>query len=263
MSFSYLGLTVKNIRQWQRALEEFEEDFLYPLGADHFSINHGNDYLAFFRRIGEPVIRGVTDGDTIAALGAGVISRRWQAWYLCDMKVTPRYRGRKFPRKLFIRNFFFNYLRCRRGFALNMETIDGAKNPIQKIMQTLPWTPLKVGARVLFFYADAEATQRAVSLLEKDRPRIFFVNIQSKKNLVLKSTGKGIPLLHLEWGERSPDDETVDFPQPEMLHMWCLAEDDPLVKELALVGIQPKASGLIFQHGMDKFNWSQLRTSEL
>lgn len=262
MSLSFFRLTDKNLKDWQSSLEKMEAAFVYPLGDDEFRISHGNDYLGFFRRIGSPAVYAAATNSEIIAVGAGIISERHKAWYLCDMKVMTGHRGKKLPRRFFTRYFLFNYLKCRRGFALNMESSDGKINPIQKIMQKLPWTPLKIGARVLFFYEDANATHKAHGILSSVRKDIHFTSIQHRKDLVLKSTGKGIPLLHMEWGEKRKDEEHHQ-PQEGKLHMWCLQDNHPLVSLLANEGIHPKASGLIFQHGMQGFDWNELRTSEL
>lgn len=263
MNLTYFRLTDKNISEWQSSLEKLEEAFKYPLGDDEFRISHGNDYLGFFRRIGHPAVYAASKESDVIAVGAGVISKRFNAWYLCDMKVLPHHRGNRLPRKFFTRYFFFNYLKCRRGFALNMESSDGKINPIQKIMQRLPWTPLKVGARIVFFYEDAVATHKALTHLKAERQDIHFTSIQHKKDLVLKSTGKGIPLLHMEWGTKRSDEENHLEPQDGKLHMWCLQDNHPLISVLAKDNIHPKASGLIFHHGMKDFNWNDLRTSEL
>lgn len=256
----FTKLTDSTLAAHQKKLEEFEAIFRYPMGDDEFSISHGKDYLAFVKRIGSHATFCAEDSGKVIAVGGGTISKRHRAWYLCDMKVHPEFRGRKIPRKLFTRYFLPNYLKCRRGFALNMESADGKENPIRKIMEQLPWTPLKIGARVVFYYEDEAATQKALEIL--GRKDAHFSSLLGKKDLILKSTGKPIPLLHLEWGEQAEDFRS---PAPEngMLHMWCLPENDPRVTALKATGVSPKARGLIFHHGMENFDWAQLRTSEL
>jgi GNAT superfamily N-acetyltransferase len=257
---NFIRLTEKNCSQYQSALEKFESIFRYPLGNDEFSISHGKDYLAFTRRIGPATIYFVGNEKEIIAIGGGTISRRHRAWYLGDMKVHPDHRGKKIPRKLFTRYFFFNYLKCRRGFALNMESSDGRPSPIVKIMENLPFTPLKVGTKLFFYYEDHAGTTKALKILAK--PNAHFSSLLGKKDLILKSTGQPIPLLHLEWGEEAQD-RASHIPMEGKLHMWCLPSNSPEARKLDAMGITPKATGLIFQHGMKKFNWSELRTSEL
>jgi hypothetical protein len=140
-----------------------------------------------------------------------------------------------------------------------MVNSNGVKNPITKIMESLPWTPLKVGARILFFYEDAQSTKAALKIL--NRPNAHFSTLSGKKDLILKSTGLPIPLLHLEWGDSAKD--AVHGPVEGKLHMWCLPASDPKIVHLERAGIKPKASGLIYHHGMKDFSWDELRTSEL
>lgn len=256
----FVRLTTSSLKHWQRPLEEFESVFRYPLGTDEFSISHGKDYLAFVKRIGSHTTYCSHIDHKIIAVGGGTISRRHKAWYLCDMKVHPDHRGKKIPRKLFTRYFLPNYLRCRRGYALNMESSDGKENPIRKIMENLPWTPLKTGARIHFYYEDEIAASVALRIL--NRPNSHFSSLAGKKDLVLKSSGTPIPLLHLEWGEKAEDFHSHS-PQKGKLHMWCLPASDQRVPQLERAGILPKASGLIYHHGMNGFDWSDLRTSEL
>jgi hypothetical protein len=87
-------------------LAEFETHFTYPLGnACRFRISHGNDYLRFFRSMGEATLLVASDGTTIhgsiARVEKELILRRKSsplvglclAHYLCDLKVKPASRG--------------------------------------------------------------------------------------------------------------------------------------------------------------------------
>ncbi len=77
------------------ALAEFEEDFTYPLGdSARFRISHGDDYMAFFRAMGDAV--AVLSGDEERVDGCIVRVKRpllldgrdhGMAHYLCDLKV--------------------------------------------------------------------------------------------------------------------------------------------------------------------------------
>lgn len=254
-------ITPANLGQWKTSLHEFEEHFTYPLGDDSFSIDHGPDYLAFFRRMGNAHLYATEKDGKIIAVGAGTIQHRFKAWYLCDMKVHPDFRGRKIPVKMFRKYFLPCYLKSQKGFALNMEDSSGKKNPITKIMETLPWTPLKKGARILFYYEGAEKTIDAMTVLKSSRPGISFSTLKGVKDLVLKSSNSPIPLLHMEWNDKLPG--TFEAPIKDHLHMWCLDETSELNKSLEAVNIKPKAAGLIFHHRLSHLNWNDLRTSEL
>lgn len=254
-------ITPQNLEQWKSSLHQFEEHFTYPLGEDSFQIDHGVDYLAFFRRMGNAHLYATEQNGKIVAVGAGIIQKRFKTWYLCDMKVHPDHRGQKIPVKMFRKYFLPCYFKSQRGFALNMEESCGKKNPITKIMENLPWTPLKQGARILFYYEDAQNTLTAMEALKLKRPGISFSSLLGIKDLVLKSTGRPIPLLHMEWNEDVPGSSPA--PIEGNVHMWCLDEKSELNSSLEKAGIKPKASGLIFHHRLGHLDWNELRTSEL
>jgi predicted N-acetyltransferase YhbS len=80
------------------ALEEFEQQFAYPLGAGaSFHVTHGRQYVAFFQAMGEVlVVVAEKDGDVLGTVA--VIRRRLRcpdgsessAYYVCDLKIAPR-----------------------------------------------------------------------------------------------------------------------------------------------------------------------------
>jgi hypothetical protein len=89
-----------------KALAEFEREFSYPLGpSERFRISHGEDYLPFFKAIGEPVLLAMEDNAKIVG-GIARVRRRLElrrdegggieesvAHYLCDLKVAAAARG--------------------------------------------------------------------------------------------------------------------------------------------------------------------------
>ncbi|CAN5866106.1 hypothetical protein BH11VER1_BH11VER1_26960 [soil metagenome] len=91
-----------------QALENFEQQFRYPLGdSGFFHISHGRDYLPFFSAMGEASV-GVAERDG-EVLGTLTRVKRWLeirsgpkgteapdtllAHYLCDLKLSPAARG--------------------------------------------------------------------------------------------------------------------------------------------------------------------------
>ena len=89
-----------------RVLAEFEREFSYPMGpSERFRISHGENYLPFFRAIGEPVLLAMEEGGKILGGIArvrrhlelrrqtGAVAESSVAHYLCDLKVTAAARG--------------------------------------------------------------------------------------------------------------------------------------------------------------------------
>ncbi|MBT9585816.1 N-acetyltransferase [bacterium] len=87
--------------QLARSLQEFEQQFRYPLGQGAcFSISHGHDYVNFFAAIGEAtVLVAEHQGRVLATLATVIRALRYpdggvsDTVYLGDLKVTPRARG--------------------------------------------------------------------------------------------------------------------------------------------------------------------------
>ncbi|MBL8817381.1 MAG: hypothetical protein JNL58_15245 [Planctomyces sp.] len=92
-------------------LEEFEGEFLYPLGgASWFSISHGKDYLRFFRAMGRSVLfiaeqHGQVVGSlvlvrrTLSEFAKGTYLRI-PSYYVCDFKISRRARWTRIPAML-------------------------------------------------------------------------------------------------------------------------------------------------------------------
>lgn len=85
------------------ALAEFEQSFLYPLGSNQkFRISHGQEYLPFFRAMGEVallvaehegwVLGTVVLVRRIVRIRSESVTREEPAYYLCDLKLRPEWR---------------------------------------------------------------------------------------------------------------------------------------------------------------------------
>lgn len=89
-------------------LRAVERAIPYPIadGADAFTIDHGDDYAAFFQGLGEARFAVVTDDDQVVGGIAGI----WRdlcgpdgplrGVYLADLKLAPAARGRGVPARL-------------------------------------------------------------------------------------------------------------------------------------------------------------------
>lgn len=90
------------------ALERFERQFIYPLGAhDSFTISHGARYLPFFQAMGEATVLVAEEAGEVLGTIAFIKRRieqageRRTAHYLCDLKVAPAARGSRVLARLF------------------------------------------------------------------------------------------------------------------------------------------------------------------
>ena len=87
---------------------EFEKHFSYPLSPTvSFKIDHGEDYSAFFRAIGEASFLLVWDQDVLVGCLAVVEKNLilnetlYPALYLADLKIRPNYQGRGISRNMY------------------------------------------------------------------------------------------------------------------------------------------------------------------
>jgi len=83
------------------ALQRFEQQFSYPLGAERrFRIDHRGDDHRFFAALGEAVLAVHTDGDCVAGLVGAALrtlvapgGQERQVLYVGDLKLSPQVRG--------------------------------------------------------------------------------------------------------------------------------------------------------------------------
>src|SRR5689334_11536829 len=89
----------RGLGEWADGLRSLEREIEYPLDADRFTIDHGDDYAAFFSKIGEAHFLVALDGDVVAGTIAGVFknvhigTRYVRSIYVADLKVRRSYRG--------------------------------------------------------------------------------------------------------------------------------------------------------------------------
>ncbi|MBY0516637.1 MAG: GNAT family N-acetyltransferase [Bacteriovoracaceae bacterium] len=248
---------------WNHKLIDLEKSITYPLGEDRFHLDHGKDYFAFFRRLGEIHCYLAHKGDEILGLGQGILRLMpdgKKAWYLCDLKVTPKARGKKITYQLFKKAFLKCYLKCSRGYGVTMDPAAG-ENPIVKLSANLPWTPLKVSDQLAFFTLTYDQMMFYSPLLKIHRGEFGYLSHKERKEIILQSTQKPMNLWHLQWG---PFAESQTFsPIHDGLHMFTVPLRDPLYQLLLRKGLTPSAFAHILSHKMKHTNWAFILSSDI
>jgi hypothetical protein len=265
-------ITAQNEREFSEQIRSLEAHAVYPLGTDFFRLDHGPDYFAFFRRLGElRTYAAVVDGRVACAASAvlrpvrqigGQISR---AWYLCDLKVDLDFRGLHLPARLFRRAFLPAYLRCTRGFAVTMNPGDGSPNRVVRILERLPWIPLRpVGELVFYVWSEGEVLDVA-PLLDAEIGAWRLRSLAGVKNLILGSTGKPWNLHHIEGRYCLYDTEDGEPTRaiPGGAHMLCLPRGGVLDRQLEAAGFRNAATASIVAHRMTATDWSFAASSEI
>ncbi|HYH41614.1 MAG TPA: hypothetical protein VD867_06500 [Burkholderiales bacterium] len=267
-----LELTAGNEREFGERVRALEAAADYPLGNDRFRLDHGAEYFAFFRGLGRLRSYALEIDGRIACVASSVLRRIRRsdgrvsnAWYLCDLKVAPEYRGRKLPARLFSRVFLPNYLRCARGFAVSMNPGDRSRNRVVGILQRFPWVPLRpVGELVFYSWSRAEIADMA-PLLDNELGEWRLRSLSGVKDLVLASTGLPWTLYHVE-GERCLGHDNgaiAAHPVDGASHMLCVPRTGVLAQKLDAAGCRAAATATIIAHRMKGADWGTLASSEI
>lgn len=252
---------------WADPIRSLEGSARYPLGDDTFRIDHGADYFRFFDRMGELAYYVAVQDGAVVAVGAGVLRTlpigalgRVPAWYLCDLKVRPDWRGRHLPLQMLATVFPNEYPRSPRGYGISMNPPSG-RNRILGIYQRFPLVPVQHVATLELYSLDASAMQAALPVVRAHRGETSFLSLRGIKDIILSSTGAPMALWHVQHGPLgSPGPTEVD---PAGLHMLCTPAADPLSRALHALGHAPTATATVIARGMEGFDWANILTSEI
>ncbi|MCD9186418.1 MAG: hypothetical protein LUM44_08290 [Pyrinomonadaceae bacterium] len=255
----------KNFQEYSARLQEFENVAEYPYGDDFFKLDHGENYFAFFERLGEPLFHVALDENRVIACAAGVLrnlkigEKETKAWYLCDLKVDKNYALHKIPAKLFRKNLFSNYLKCSRGYAVSMNPAKG-KNRVVKLIERFRWIPIRYAGKLNFYSFDESEAQNFHNELEAALGKISYLSLRGKKDLIMKSTNSRLPLFHIQHGEMA----TSAMPEPAEngTYMICSSENSAL-DDLLKNRFQISATASILAHRMNPKDWNFILTSDI
>ena len=135
-------LKADQMTQWQGALKSFDQQFSYPLDAEHaFHVSHGINYNGYFDRIGEArhALMHTATGDVVAIMSfirklIELDGKQYYAMYVSDLKIDQSYRGKRIMEKFYHylltnpRSLWF-YAGCPLLYFVGME---GAKGTIMR-----------------------------------------------------------------------------------------------------------------------------------
>ena len=257
--------TISDFKEFGARLQELESQAEYPYGDDFFKLDHGENYFAFFERLGKPLFHVALDDTRIAACAAGVLrnvrveNETFKAWYLCDLKVHPDFRGRHITTKLFTKNLIRNYLKCSRGYAISMNPSKG-ENRVVKLLTRLPQIPVSYTGKLNFYSFDENNAVELHKDLESKIGKISYLSLQGKKDLIMKSTGSRLPLFHIQHGAMAEDG--FEFPNEKGTYMICAFENSSLdifLSDRFLIS----ATASILSHRMKLTNWNFVLTSDI
>ena len=261
---------------FQSRIAALEKDAMYPIGDDFFQIDHGDNYFAFFERLGQMryyIALDNNNGDRVVAVGAWVLrqipnaSGESRAWYLCDFKVHPDYQHQCLSLRLLRYAIAQNKETCDRGYAISMNSGGDRTNRLVKAFCRFPTIRFRHSTNLGIYSLDAVSMQRLEPMLRNHWGPISYLSLGGIKDLRLQSSGQVLPLLHLQWGNgcnlRPKSQTTMPEPCQGYIHMFCVPEKDALTSRLAQKDIKPGAIASVISHGMDDHNWRFILTSDI
>lgn len=264
---SLVRLDHSNWSAYKADIDSIEAGSEYPLGNDFFKISHGANYLSFFERLGDVYYYGWFENRKVVAVAAGILRNlvidgvHKRAWYLCDLKVHPGHRGRHIPLRLLSRAFPLNYLRCPRGYAISMNPTDGVRNRTTNLLARFRWLRFRPNEKLLIWSLDRLGIERAIPIIQKHRGQASFLSLSGIKDIVLRSTDKPMPLLHVQFGPMGSKG-TLETKEG-VTYMFCSPELDSLSSDIQTAGLKPSASATIISHRMKTIDWNWVLTSEI
>lgn len=259
------ALTKENWNDYSKGLQQLENIAEYPYGSDFFKIDHGHSYFSFFQRLGEPLFHIATVDGRIVACASGVIrtipqaNRLIKAWYLCDLKVHPDFRLQRIPAKMFRKNLLWNYLRCQKAYAVSMNP-KGKPNRVVEITNRLPIFPISLSTELNIYGLDYDQIRKITPDLNTVLGSFSFLSLSGKKDLVMKSSGAPLKLLHVQHGPMAEDQSKE--PMKDFTHMICAPKSSELDKVLNS-HFEASASASIVSYGMKKIDWGFVLTSDI
>jgi GNAT superfamily N-acetyltransferase len=249
-----------------KRLQELEKLAEYPYGNDFFRIDHGPSYFRFFERLGHSQFNVAIKDDKIIGCGAAILRSLPQtrltnvrAWYLCDLKVHPDYRGLRIPAQLFRKSLFMNYLRCSRAYAISMDQADG-QNRVVKLLDKFPYFPIRPAGKLRIYGVGHQKMKALEMPLCKIVGPISYLSLSGKKDLIMKSTGDPLDVLHVQHGPLAEHQQPS--PRPGAVHMLCAPAESAL-DTLLRSHQEPSAQATILAHRLPGMDWGFILTSDI
>ena len=291
------------LRPYLADLRRLEAAIKYPIGdgSDHFTIDHGDTYDAFFSGLGAAMFMIAVDGDELVGVFAGIErtarcdGATVKTVYGADFKLAERVRGGSLSRRMIWKGFLMGMSPqfLRRWRVAYVTAMRGAHGDVMRSVRGFHAARLaRPGARLAVYFVEPErlaalrvdgapppppTTGMDLSPDPASRPP-GLASTAGRKDLRLQSTGAPWPLVHLPLGPSSWTPSHAAYLQragaalvaEKLPGPACFALDERLADHigwLAAAGIRPGAVCTIYTFGLPgapkPSPWVHLATSEI
>lgn len=265
---SLIEISRDKIAEYLPSILEIEAHAYYPLGDDSFTIDHGADYFEFFNRMG-PFQYYAWIEEQVAAVICLVLrqvplgsqGKLCSAWYLCDLKVHPNYRGKNIVSKMMSQIVRLNYFQSNRGYAVSMDHPGLSENRMVRLLRYFRLISTHT-TKLSLWSLDEKSMAQAQPIIELHRGPTRYLSLQNIKDIVLTSTQAVMPILHAQFGPMA-DAASSSERSSAAIHMFCSPSSDQLTRDLQAIGLIPASSATILAHGMPTSDWKWMLTSEI
>lgn len=182
--------------------------------------------------------------------------------YLCDLKIDPKYRGKHMPFKMLL-SAKQKLNISNRIYGITMNKNDDKENRVVKLSKKIPLLNFKSGGKLMIYSIDYDTLLKIRPIIQRHRGNISFLSLLNIKDLILKSTELPLPLLHIQWGNISNENNIIIEPIYGYTYMFCCPINDPLYSELTNNNIITNTTAEIIQHNMDDCDWKFILTSDI
>ncbi len=220
-------LYAQEMSPYQDQLRALEEEIQYPIadGADFFTIDHGDDYTAFFRKMGDARFLLAVDRDRVVGTICAVVrtatkgGRTYRTFYASDLKLSPDVRGKGLWKKMGWKGLFLalrpSILKDWR--MVYVAAMQGERGDVTRAGKGMNVSKLGAPTARLSIYFVEPARLAALRVegappppsgagldLSPDAPASVtapgWTSTAGCKDLRLRSTGEPWPLVHLPLG---------------------------------------------------------------
>lgn len=245
--------------QYNSDLLKFEEEFTYPFGEDKFKINHGADYFHFFDLIGTPHIFAAFDNNKIVGVAIFVLRdfNKMPFWYICDLKIHPKYRGKGIPERIFLKAIKYKSI-SNKIYGISMDS-QMAGNKLINFSKRIKHLSLAHKETLFFYIVQAKELETLSEYIESKYGPYGFLSLSGIKDLIMQSNNEIYPLLHIvpinKANKKISDIDGYDI-------MFCAESSSLTNQKMQEIGIKHVCTASIISN-MNLTNWNWILSSEI